>query len=707
LSERFHVGCDIGGTFTDVVVVGGDGRVFSDKSDTTHENLTEGMLAALELAAAKAGRPLATLLGATERFVVGTTVVTNSIAELRGSRVGLLTTEGHGDVLKIARSGRNAHRDHHRQLNVPQIVPRERVVEVRERVDKTGTPIVPLTDDEARRAIAELVALDVESVAISLLWGFAHPDHEERLAAILEAEHPALYVSVSSRLHPMLREYERTMTTVLNSFTGLEVVDYTEKIEAEMRERNLGCELSFMQGFGGTLSAAEARERPIALVDSGPAGGVIGAGRLGRSIGIENVLAADMGGTSFDVAVLPEGRATVTQRVMLGETFLTGLSKIDVLPVGAGGGSLAWIDPRGMPRVGPQSAGAEPGPACYGAGGTEPTVTDAAVALGIIDPDRFLGGRRGLDAEAAERALTRTFGAGLDLDASHAAAAIYRLVSAQMGNAIRATTVERGRDPRRFALVAYGGALGIFAADLAREMGIRKVVLPAQGPVFSAYGLLDADDLRVFARSVKWAGGEADSIAQTLRELEAKGLESLGRVGFAAEEVEIEWEGDFKFAGQLWEIPLPIPRSAGFGAGDLEEAQARFPASYELEFGRGTAWSGAPVVLVGVRVIARGRTEKIAARPRPSTGADLGRAFLGTREILRPIERETVNADVYDGDRIDTGASVEGPAIVERELTTIQVPPGFRLTIDEYGNGLLEDEQTVSDRQTTTMEMQA
>src|SRR5919199_1395017 len=383
-TPTYQIGCDIGGTFTDIVVVTSDGAVYTDKSDTTPGDLTEGVLAALEAVCGQLGAGLDDVLADTTRFVNGTTSVTTSIAELKGAKVGLIPTAGFRDPLRIARAPRTNERDHHRQVNVPDIVPRDCIVEVAERIDKTGSVVIPLDRYQAATAIDALVAKGVESIAISLLWSFANNAHEEDLARIVAERHPDIYVSVASRLYPMAREYERTVTTVLNSFTGLAVVRYTERIEGLLRERGLKAPMSFMQGFGGTISAEDARERPISLVDSGPAGGVVGARHLGDELGIENVLTGDMGGTSFDVSVLPEGRFTVTQRVMLRE-LLTGLSKIDVLVVGAGGGSLGWIDARGVPQVGPQSAGAEPGPAAYGRGGTEPTVTDAVVALGIID----------------------------------------------------------------------------------------------------------------------------------------------------------------------------------------------------------------------------------------------------------------------------------------------------------------------------------
>jgi N-methylhydantoinase A len=704
-AERFQIGCDVGGTFTDVAVVAEDGRYFSDKSDTTPDDLSRGMLRALEQAATQVGCPLEQLLAATTRFVNGTTIVTNSIATLSGARVGLITTRGHGDMLRIARSARNAHRDHHLQVNLPQIVPRERVVEVDERIDKKGTVVVGLREHDARRAIDELIAAEVDSIAISLLWSFANAAHEELLASIVESEHPNVYLSVGSRLHPVMREYERTMTTVLNSFTGLKVAAYTRTIEAELSRRGLGVPISFMQGFGGTLSAQEARVKPIALVDSGPAGGVVGASRLGDELGIQDVIAADMGGTSFDVTVLPAGAVTVSQRVMLGERFLTGLTKIDVHPVGAGGGSLGWIDLRGVPRVGPQSAGAFPGPAAYGQGGTEPTITDAAIELGIIDPELFLGGRRTLDAGRARSALSARLGEPLGLDAEGAAVAMYRLVTAEMSNAVRAVTVERGHDPRRFALVAFGGALGIFGADIARSLGIPKVVIPAQAAVFSAYGLLATDDVRVAVRSVVWAGGDAGYVDDAYRSLEREALQGLVASGYTDDQIEIEWQGDFKFAGQLWELTLPGPRGETITADRLDAIRDRFPALYEREYGEGTAWEGTPVMLLVARVVARGAADKYRVAAAETT-SDATAEPAGRRLIVRATEGRTVEADVYDAGALQPGDAIPGPAIVNDPLTTIQVPTQWSLALDPHRNILLEEhgrdpQPTVHDMQET------
>jgi N-methylhydantoinase A len=555
--------------------------------------------------------------------------------------------------------------------------------------------VIPLDRYQAATAIDALVAKGVESIAISLLWSFANNAHEEEIARIVAERHPDIYVSVASRLYPMAREYERTVTTVLNSFTGLAVVRYTERIEGLLRERGLKAPMSFMQGFGGTISAEDARERPISLVDSGPAGGVVGARHLGDELGIENVLTGDMGGTSFDVSVLPEGRFTVTQRVMLRE-LLTGLSKIDVLVVGAGGGSLGWIDARGVPQVGPQSAGAEPGPAAYGRGGTEPTVTDAVVALGIIDPDAFLAGRRHLDREASRRALAKTLGDPLGISVERAANDMFRLVTASMSDAVRRVTVEHGRDPRTFTFCSYGGALGVFAASICRQMGIGRVVIPDEAAVFSAYGLLATDDVRQLSRSILWAGGDATEVDATLRDLEAEALRGLEASGYARDRVDVQWQGDFKFAGQLWELTVPISRERDIDAA-LAHVRDTFAEQFEVEFGPGTAWKDSPVVLLGVRVVATGRTEKFRRRALAAEPVAFEPEPDATRDIVLPPDAETASVPVYHGSELKPGARIGGPAIVEDRLTTIFAPSGWELSVDTFGHRVLEDrEPTVS-----------
>jgi N-methylhydantoinase A len=690
MKRQFQVGCDIGGTFTDVVVADSDGRVYTDKSDTTHDDLTVGVVAALENVAGQLALGVDEVLESTTRFVNGTTIVTNSIAELRGARVGLIATGGMGDIMRIARSPRNTQRDHHLQGNVPDLMDRDCIFEVEERIDSRGEVVVALTRAEAERVVDAVAAKNVESVAISLMWSFRNNAHEELLAALFAERHPDLYISVASRVHPLMREYERTVTTVLNAYTGIRVSEYTEEVERVLRARGLKVPVSLMQSFGGTLSTSDARDRPIALVDSGPAGGVVGTSRLAALTGLPNLIAGDMGGTSFDVSVLAKNEYSVTQRVMLRE-FLTGLSKIEIISVGAGGGSIGWIDARGVPQVGPRSAGSFPGPACYDRGGTEPTTTDAAVVLGLIDPTTFLAGRRTLDAEKSAEAIRTRLAEPLSTSVEEAAAAMHRLTVATMSDAVRTVTVERGLDPRDFVFCAYGGALGMFAADICRSMQIGRAIIPHSSSVFSAYGLLGTDDVRNVARSVSW-GGESDitEVRDTLLAIERHALDGLREAGYPEAEIDVEWQGDFRFVGQLHDLTVPIPRSAELTREDLETVRDGFADRFEAQYGEGTAWQNAPVILEAVRVIARGTPDRYEESPGEADGSAAA-APTTSRRVFRAELGVWADLPVYAAAELGVGATLEGPAIIEHPLTTVLVPEEWHLEVDRFGNYGMED----------------
>ena len=377
-----------------------------------------------------------------------------------------------------------------------------------------------------------------------------------------------------------------------------------------------------------------------------------------------------------------------------GSSFAPGAaSRPIVLPIGAGGGSIAWIDPRGIPQVGPQSSGAEPGPVCYGKGGIVPTVTDASAVLGLLAPQAFLGGRRELALEPAREAMEREIGKPLGVDAVRGAAAVYRMVTANMSNAVRTVTVERGHDPREFSMVAYGGALGIFAADIAREVGIRQVVIPADAAVFSAHGLLNSDDVRTQARSAVWAGGDASTISNALIDLDDQLVGALRSAGYSDDDIEVEWEGEFKYAGQQWELPVPLPRRRDLGEDDLVRAQEQYSELYEAEYGTGSAWVGSPVVLMSVRVTATGHVRSLEpAASELVTGADRELTPTSHRQIFLPLIGEETEVAVYDTRTARAGSEVHGPAILEHPLTTLQVPPGWVARVDEWGNFIVTDQ---------------
>jgi N-methylhydantoinase A len=389
---------------------------------------------------------------------------------------------------------------------------------------------------------------------------------------------------------------------------------------------------------------------------------------------------------------LQGNKPLVTQRVMLRDQFLTALPKIDVLPIGAGGGSIAWVDARGIPQVGPHSAGAEPGPVCYGKGGVVPTVTDASAVLGLLEPSAFLGGRRELALQPAREAMERQIGKPLDVDAVHAAAAVYRMVTANMSNAVRTVTVERGHDPRAFSMVAYGGALGVFAADIAREVGIRQVIIPADAAVFSATGLLNTDDVRTRSRSALWMGGDSSGIAATLGQLDDELVATLRAAGYADDAIDVVWEGEFKYAGQQWELPVSLPRNRDLSEADLTDAQDRYGTLYEAEYGSGSAWVGSPVVLVAVRVTATGRVAALEPTPAQLVSESEQRlAATGSRRVFLPLLGEETEVGVYDTRAAKAGHQIQGPAILEHPLTTLQIPSGWDARIDQWGNFILTD----------------
>ncbi|RFU65014.1 hydantoinase/oxoprolinase family protein [Peribacillus glennii] len=690
MTDSYQIGIDMGGTFTDIVVINQKGEMWTDKADTTPKNLIEGLLTSLDNVSGQMGISRTSLLNQCDRFVHGTTIVTNSIAELKGAKVGLLVTKGFRDTLRIARSPRTDDRDHHKQVNVPDIVDRKCILEIEERIDKNGKEIVEMNSRQVEQAVKQLVEENnVEAIAVCLLWSFLNAEHEQQVKKIIESKYPSVYVTVSSELYPVMREYERMVTTTLNAFTGPKVVRYVDQVQSTLEEIGLKSSVVFIQSFGGSLSADEVRLAPITLVDSGPVGGVLGSNHLGTTLGIKNMITGDMGGTSYDCSVIVDNKFSKTQRVYLRE-FLTGLSKIDVTAIGSGGGSIAWLDSRGVPQVGPQSASSDPGPVCYGRGGDQPTVTDANVVLGFIDPMYFLGGRRKLEKEKAEEVYNEKLASKLDMSITDAAASVYQLVVASMSNAVRGVSVERGHDPSEFTFVAYGGALPIFAAEICREIGIRKAVIPSTSAVFSAQGLLAGDDVRNLVRSCFWKPGqEVDNVNKILEEMEEQIKASLYASGFKDGEYEIQRFGDFKFEGQIFELPVPIP-SGRLTRKTLEEIANNFAPLYEAEYGPGTAWVHSPVNMFTVRVTGIGNVEKFQPKSYSDNPVKAEDVQKSTRQVFLPMEHKWTDIPVYDDREITPGSKFVGPAIIERTQTTIFIPEGTIATMDNYRNYLLD-----------------
>lgn len=685
MARMYRVGVDIGGTFTDVVVASEDGQVIRAKALTTPHDYTEGVINGIVNAARELDLTAEQLLADCGGFVNGTTVVTNAIAQHRGRRVGLLTTRGFKQSIYIHRGIREIQLDLQKETRPPDIVRQRHVAEIDERVSRAGEVLVALNEDDVRREVTRLVENEqIEALAICFLWSFRHPAHEQQAARIASELYPELFVTISSDIYPRIREYERMNTAVLNAFVSAGAETYIGRLIDRVSGMGLGeGRIAFMQALGGHISAEEATANPIHLVHSGPVGGIVAATEFARALDEPNIITADLGGTSFDTALVPGNQPSYAHRTTVNR-LLTGLSSIDVHAIGAGGGSICWVDDRGVPQIGPRSAGADPGPACYGNGGTEPTITDVNLILGLIDPDKFWGGALTLDAEAARDALTPV-AEHLGRSLGDVAAGYHQIAVTQMASAIEKVSLGRGYDPRDFAVIGYGGGSGLFLAEVCRELGIARLVMPRAAATFSAYGLLFADALRSASTTAQWIVDHApvDAINAIYESLQERAVTALRHEGFSDADIVIRREADLKFAGQSFEISMAWPSDPVSEEQRASLGEA-FLTEYERVYGAGSAWDGFPVELHTARVVASGTTLKppIATdEPGASSGAA---APAGEREIR--LGDETLRAATHDGGALSAGSVISGPAVIDDVDTTLLVPPGAQLEIDRLGN---------------------
>jgi N-methylhydantoinase A len=693
---EYIIGIDVGGTFTDgVAVASSGGALVVGKQPTTYPDPLDGVLAVLEELARNHGVDVDGLLARTEKLVHGTTLTSNVLLERRGAKVGLLATQGFGDAIHMmSGKGRVAglslmERRHFRATDKPDpIVPPSRVVEVPERVDVDGDIIVGLDDDAVRQAAERLEALGVDACAIALLWSFRNDGHERRLARALSERLPGAFVSISSDVAPLLGEYERTATTVVNAYVGPAVREYLATVEERLRERGLRTPLLVLQSSGG-VSEAQAI-MPVNTIESGPAAGVRGSALLLEQLGLDHAIVTDVGGTTFKVAVVRDRRPTLTTETVLGQYSLL-VPMVDVASIGAGGGSIAWVD-GGRLRVGPKSAASDPGPACYGWGGTEPTVTDADVLLGYVDPDAFLGGQMRLDVDAARTAMqTRVADELFDGDVIRAAAGVRRIVDAQMADLVRKTSLERGHDPRDFVLFAYGGAGPVHVGAYGAEIGSRQVVIPANATVFSAVGAATSDLVRTFQISRRIAApGDLEVVRADFDELEAQARASLTASGVPPEHVTLlRWAG-MRYRRQFSEVRVELDLDGRpLALEDLAALVAGFERSYAERYGEGAGHGQDRVEFVRFAIDAIGRTPRPALAADTDRGSDGSHARKGERDVYWVEHADFSATPVYDGARLAPGNVVEGPAVIEHPSTAIVVHPGQRAELDPYANTLL------------------
>jgi N-methylhydantoinase A len=674
-----YAGIDIGGTFTDVVLYdASSGDVHVHKVRSTPDDPGRALVDGLVELADRAGVQLADVTA----VLHGTTVATNAVLEHRGARTGMITTEGFRDVVHIGRHQRPQH--YSVMQDIPwQVQPfverRDRRTVPERMIPPLGEVLQPLDEDAVRTAARELRDSGVESVAVCFLFSYLNADHERRAVEIVRDEMPDAFVTSSADVIPQFREFERFTTTTMNAFVGPGTGRYLGRLIDGLQSAGVEAQLGIMRSNGGLASAESAAERPVTMLMSGPAAGVLGGAWAGSLVGRKRLITFDVGGTSADIAIVTErGVVEASARDSEIAGFPVLVPMIDVHAIGAGGGSIARVDEGGAFRVGPQSAGADPGPAAYGNGGDRPTVTDAHIVLGRLDCDRFLGGRMTLDEEAARRVIAGLANE-LGIDGEAAAEGVLSIVNAAMAQAIRSRTVQKGHDPREFALVAFGGAGPLHAADVAAELGVPEVIIPPHPGITSAAGLLTSD-LRYDGMQTVFASErdiDFDDLGRRLEELEGDLRAGLRRDGMADEAMRVERWLDCRYKGQGYELRVPV------GLDTVgPEVFADFHDLHRLEYGRD---SQAPIEIVNMRISVAGDRRKLERVPVDSGGAEDAR--IGSRSSVFRVDGElrTFETALIDRSKVSPGQGVDGPAIFIQEDTTVVVPPGWHATAHDSG----------------------
>ena len=690
---RYRIGIDVGGTFTDGVLLDDEsGAAFTAKVPSTPRDPSLGFFRAFQQLLEEASVSAAMV----QYLAHGTTVITNAVFEGSLARTALVTTEGFRDILEIARQNRPSLYD--LQFEKPDpLVPRHLCFGVPERLNPDGSVLIPLDEDIVRLVVAKLREEGVEAVAVCLLHSYANPAHEKRVGAILRAELPDVAVSLSSEVSPEIREFFRTSTTVVNAATQLLATRYFNGIETQLDAEELSGRLMVMQGNGGVLTFSAARQKPVFLVESGPAAGVMAAAFLSRELGYEDVISLDMGGTTAKTAVVRGGKPRVAREYEIGTVagatehgprgygYPVRTPVVDLVEVGAGGGSIAWVDKGGALRVGPQSAGADPGPACFRNGGMEPTLTDANLILGRLNPTELLGGAIRPDLDAAESAIHSRCAEPLGLDLLDVAYGIVEIATTAMVSAMRKVSIQRGHDPRGFVLVAFGGAGPLHANALAAALGIPTTLIPMSPGLTSALGLLVADIKHELSATVMSHLHDLDGreLSDRFRALEVQGRALLELEGVGPDQIAFSREAEMRYVGQGHELLVSVPDVASDQELTMSLTNAFHP---EHERVYGFCVSEEPVELVNVRVTAIGRIPSPHLRELGRKDDDPISAQKGVRSVYFAEASGRANCAIYERSALGVGSIIDGPAIVEEPDSTSVIHPGFGAVVDKYGN---------------------
>lgn len=689
-----RVGCDIGGTFTDIVMSMPDGRIFVNKTSTTSDNLGQAIIQGLGALIAQAGiRP-----GDIDEIVHGTTTASNTILQKVGAKTAVLTTEGFRDVLEIGRIRTPTMFDLAWQKPEP-LVPRRYRRGIRERIGADGAVVTPLDLDEVRGVLGEMAAEGIESIAVCFLNSYINPAHEIAVRGLIETEFPGILVTASCDVLPEIKEYERTSTTVVNAYILPAMRTYLARLKADLADMGVTASLQVMASNGGMMGVASATQRPVFAVASGPAGGVAGAAVIGALGGEHELIVFDMGGTTAKASIVTDGVPALTteyefrdgisasSRFVKGGGYVLKVPAIDIAEVGAGGGSIAAIDAGGLLGVGPESAGAYPGPACYGNGSLRPTVTDANMVLGYLNPQALAGGSLKVDPRLSLQAVAEHIAAPLGLDPVQAAHGIRRVANVNMARAMRAVTIERGRDPRDMTMIAFGGGGPLHAVDVARLLGIKRVIAPVMAGVFCSAGMLSADAEHCFVKAVLRPLDACDgqAVQAAIDALRVQGHEVLATEGYGSQAVDVQVSADLRYLGQSSELTVPL-------TGDFTDPAAReqlardFNALYERTFGYG---ADEPLELVNVRIFAYGRSALRLDFARSGVDGSALAGVTGERLVSFDPQAEPCLTRLMPRSAM-TPEPVAGPLIIESYDTTIVVPPDAQAWADAIGNIIIE-----------------
>ena len=676
----YRLGVDVGGTFTDFVLVDDLGRVTEAKTPSTPLDPGQAILHGLEELARKQAQALPEFLADCHLVIHGTTVALNTLIQRRGAKTGLICTEGFRDSLEIRLGYRDVRYDF-RYPPPPILVPRYLRLPVRERVDKNGAITIPLEEADIYRALDVFKHHAVESIAVCLLWSFSNPTHERHIGEILRRELPNTYVSLSVDVAPQIREYDRTSTTVLNAYIGPRLSSYVQQTEDFLRELGFRGEIRYVQSNGGLAAGAVIRSRAVLALNSGPAAGPAAGLFFSRRLGADNLITVDMGGTSFDACLIDHGVPDVKGSTDV-HRYRLAAPMVNINTIGAGGGSLAWID-HGILRIGPQSAEAVPGPACYMRGGSEPTVTDADVVLGYLNQHALLGGKFKIDSSLAHSAVDTKVARPLGMTVPQAALGIFEIVNRNMANAISEVSLERGYDPRDFTLVAAGGQGPLHAGELARELSIPTVIIPRFASTFCAFGALASDLRHDYKRSFTGRLDDLDiaALEATFQEMEQTGYAELDLEGCDRAQVAIKRRLEMRYAGQVYEVAVDVSDLSLGGDAipaikELLHRQHEREYTYRHEDGAGE--------VINAAVAAVGRLPQIKLPTATKNDSDASQALREQRQVLLREFGDYRPVPVYDGSRLSPGSRLSGPAVVDEPHTTILVLPGFELELTTF-----------------------